>query len=202
MFVIDFDAGLSAVPAGSLAHARCLFGVYGVVGHGVVVFFGGGVMAVGANRSGRWRVVLDVLEGAQDVLHLGVAVLLMGIAGYVFYETAHDLVSAGSDFGVRVGAAINGVLFVIIVMEILQTVTAHFDSQGFQLKPFLIIGIISAVRHILTVGAQQSLGTEGTTEAFRRTQIELGVNAAVTVTLVIGLVLIRRTEPRDGRNDG
>ena len=80
-------------------------------------------------------------------------------------------------------------------MEILQTVMAHFGNEGFQLKPFLIIGIISAVRHILTVGAQQSLGLEGTNEAFRRAQIELGVNAAVTVALVAALVLIRHSDP-------
>ena len=36
------------------------------------------------------------------------------------------------------------ILFVIIVMEILRTVVAHFDDAGLQLKPFLIIGIISA----------------------------------------------------------
>ena len=90
--------------------------------------------------------------------------------------------------------AVNGVLFVIIVMEILRTVIAHFEEGGFQLKPFLIIGIISAVRHILTLGAQVSLGGKKSPDEFRHTQIELGVNAAVVLALVIGLILVRRTE--------
>jgi uncharacterized membrane protein (DUF373 family) len=94
----------------------------------------------------------------------------------------------------RVTAVINSVLFVIIVMEILRTVVAHFDDAGLQLKPFLIIGIISAVRHILTVGAQVSLGGEGDAAHFRRTQMELGVNAAVVLALVLGLVLVWRSE--------
>jgi uncharacterized membrane protein (DUF373 family) len=89
---------------------------------------------------------------------------------------------------------INSVLFVIIVMEILRTVVAHFDDAGLQLKPFLIIGIISAVRHILTVGAQVSLGGEGNAAHFRRTQVELGVNAAVVLALVLGLVMVWRSE--------
>jgi uncharacterized membrane protein (DUF373 family) len=97
-------------------------------------------------------------------------------------------------FAERVTAVINSVLFVIIVMEILRTVVAHFDDAGLQLKPFLIIGIISAVRHILTVGAQVSLGGEGDAAHFRRTQMELGVNAAVVLALVLGLVMVWRSE--------
>lgn len=149
-------------------------------------------------RTDPWRIVVGLVKHAEDIFHLGVAVLLTAVAGYVLYQTTHDFLSSGPDFAVRVSSVINGVLFVIIVMEILQTVMAHFGNEGFQLKPFLIIGIISAVRHILTVGAQQSLGLEGTSEAFRRAQIELGVNAAVTVALVAGLVLIRRSnQPAD-----
>jgi len=79
-------------------------------------------------------------------------------------------------------------------MEILRTVVAHFDDAGLQLKPFLIIGIISAVRHILTVGAQVSLGGGHDPENFRQTQIELGVNATVVIALVLGLVLVWRSE--------
>lgn len=141
------------------------------------------------------RIVVGMVKHAEDIVHFGVAVLLTAVAGYVLYQTSRDFLATGPDFAVRVSSVINGVLFVIIVMEILQTVMAHFGNEGFQLKPFLIIGIISAVRHILTVGAQQSLGLEGTSEAFRRAQIELGVNAAVTVALVAALVLIRHSDP-------
>jgi uncharacterized membrane protein (DUF373 family) len=97
-----------------------------------------------------------------------------------------------------VTGAINNILFVIIVMEILRTVVAHFDDAGLQLKPFLIIGIISAVRHILTVGARASLGASDhaaeSAEQFRHAQTELGVNAAVVIALVVGLVLVWRSE--------
>src|SRR5436305_15291204 len=94
----------------------------------------------------------------------------------------------------RVTALVNGVLFVIIVMEMLRTVMAHFDDAGLQLKPFLIIGTISAVRHILTVGAKSSLGAGAADPDFRNGEIELAINAAVVMVLVIGLVLVRRSE--------
>jgi uncharacterized membrane protein (DUF373 family) len=89
------------------------------------------------------------------------------------------------------------VLFVIILMELLRTVLAHFEGGGLQLQPFLIIGIISAVRHILTIGARLTLSGEGSETAFQHSQVELGVEAGVVLALAVGLVLIRRTATSD-----
>jgi len=78
-----------------------------------------------------------------------------------------------------------------LVLELMTTVVAHFEHAGFQLQPFLIIGIISGVRHILTVGARLSLAGEVTGTAFRQSQIELGVEAAVVLGLGVALFLVR-----------
>ena len=141
------------------------------------------------------RHVIGLIQVAEDLVHYLVALVLVGVAGVVL---VHSVVEAfdghGDVFAERVTAVINSILFVIIVMEILRTVVAHFDDAGLQLKPFLIIGIISAVRHILTVGAQVSLGGDHDSEHFRQTQVELGVNAAVVIALVLGLVLVWRSE--------
>src|SRR5438128_2978 len=136
---------------------------------------------------------LKLLGVAEDMVHICVGALLLAIAGYVLYRTVGDFVGQNLSFAERVTGAVNGVLFVIIVMEILRTVMAHFEEAGFQLKPFLILGIISAVRHILTVGAQLSLGAERSGDAFRRAQIELGVSSGVVLALVVGLILVHRS---------
>jgi uncharacterized membrane protein (DUF373 family) len=140
---------------------------------------------------------LAAVNIAEDAMHYLVAFFLLAAAVTVLFRAVTDFVDAGNPFAERVTDAVNGVLFVIIIMEILRTVMAHFDDAGLQLKPFLTIGIISAVRHILTIGAKASLGAESSPEAFRHTQIELGVNAAVVAALVIGLVLVRRTDRRE-----
>jgi len=152
-------------------------------------------MADRGDQSAGDRQALRVVAGLEDVMHYAVAAFLLAMGVYVLAHSVYNFVHTGPDFAHRVTNGVNGVLFVIIVMEILRTVLAHFDDAGLQLKPFLIIGIISAVRHLLTVGAQASLG--GSEEAFGHTQMELGVNAGVVVALVIGLVLIRRTEAAD-----
>jgi hypothetical protein len=76
----------------------------------------------------------------------------------------------------------------------------HGRSRDFQLQPFLIIGIISAVRHLLSVGAHLTLGTSQGHDAFNRSQIELGVSTGVVVALALALVLIRRI-PADASVD-
>ena len=141
------------------------------------------------------RRVIGLVEVAEDMVHYFVSVLLVIVAGVVMVHSLREFLDYDhGEFAQRVTEVINSVLVVIIVMEILRTVVAHFDDAGLQLKPFLIIGIISAVRHILTVGAQISLGAETDAEHFRRAQVELGVNAAVVMALVFGLVLIWRSE--------
>ncbi len=140
------------------------------------------------------RRIIGLVQVAEDLVHYAVALVLVAVAGVVLVKSAMDLVAAEGEFAGLVTDVINSILFVIIVMEILRTVVAHFDDAGLQLKPFLIIGIISAVRHILTVGAQASLGASENPEDFSHAQIELGVNAAVVIALVLGLVLVWRSE--------
>ncbi|HEY4332396.1 MAG TPA: phosphate-starvation-inducible PsiE family protein [Ilumatobacteraceae bacterium] len=134
---------------------------------------------------------LEILHKAEDLIHYLVALAMVGLAGYVLYRSVVDFVKDGP-YADRVIGGINGVLFVVIVLELLTTVLAHFHDEGFQLTPFLIIGGISAVRHILTIGAQESLGQEK--GDFSHPQIELAVNAGVALVMVISLVLVKRNK--------
>jgi uncharacterized membrane protein (DUF373 family) len=139
-----------------------------------------------------------LLHLSEDLAHYAVAILLLALGVIVLYHTAVALLSAGSAFSSRVISGIDGVLFVIIVMELMQTVMAHFEHTGFQLKPFLIIGIISAVRHILTIGARLTLAGDVTGSAFSQSQIELGVESGVVLALVVGLLLVRMGDRMGG----
>ncbi|CAB4537157.1 unannotated protein [freshwater metagenome] len=76
-------------------------------------------------------------------------------------------------------------------LEIMRTVIVRFTDGVFQLDNFLIIGVIAAVRHILTVGASLTMEKEKTTEYFNRALIEMGVNTGIVVALVFALFLSR-----------
>jgi uncharacterized membrane protein (DUF373 family) len=125
-------------------------------------------------------------------MFMAIAVALVVIAVIVFVRAAHDLIAATVPvpFAVAITRAVNDALFIVVVLELVRTFVARLEGGGFQLQPFLVIGIISATRDILSVGAELSL--RGTRLPLTQTMIELAVNAGVVVALSLSLVLVRR----------
>lgn len=107
---------------------------------------------------------------------------------------AQDVISLVSDL-----------LLTLIIMEVLGTVVHHLRDKETTLKPFLFIGIISATRGILAVGARLSVSTDGQlTQDFFRSMIELAINAAVIIALggamkIMGNLLEEGATPRGRR---
>ncbi len=153
---------------------------------------------VTARPTGRQRLrkaQLSAVTAADDIVHYGVAIVLVAVAGVVLCHTIYDLTRTSAPFAQAATTAVNGVLFAIIVMEVMRTVMAHFDRGGLKLQPFLVIGIISAVREILSVGAHLSLegaGQGGNVSTVHLALMELAVNGALVLGLAAALVLIRR----------
>jgi uncharacterized membrane protein (DUF373 family) len=146
------------------------------------------------------RPYLVALSAANSVLHYAVAVVLLAIAVIVLWHSAYELANSQQAFVSATTTALNGVLFTIIILEVMRTVVAHLQDGGVQLQPFLLIGTISAVRSILAVGARLSLeGTqhEPSPAVVRNALLELGVNSAVVLGLALALVLIRRVAQID-----
>src|SRR5713226_1290874 len=94
----------------------------------------------------------------------------------------------------RMGAIIklvSDLLLVLIIMEVLGTVIHYLKAHATSLRPFLFIGIVSATRGILSIGAKLSVG-EVKGGQFTNDMIELGVSAAVILALGITLKLLGR----------
>jgi uncharacterized membrane protein (DUF373 family) len=108
-------------------------------------------------------------------------------AGY----TLQRLIETRPFFPLGMIQGINDILFVVIILEIMRTVIVRFTDGVFQLDNFLIIGVIAAVRHILTVGASLTMEKEKTTENFNRALMEMGVNTGIVLALVFALFLAR-----------
>ena len=88
---------------------------------------------------------------------------------------------------------VSGLLLVLIIMEMLGTVIHYLQVHATSLRPFLFIGIISATRSILSIGARLSIaGFNLSATDFTHAMIELGVSAAVILALGITLKLLGR----------
>jgi len=134
---------------------------------------------------------VNFIDKLEDILHgfLGIVLFIISIlaAGY----TLQRLIQTRPFFPLGMIQAINDILFVVIILEIMRTVIVRFTDGIFQLDNFLIIGVIAAVRHILTVGASLTMQEQKSTEYFNRALTEMGVNTGIVLALVFALFLSR-----------
>lgn len=94
---------------------------------------------------------------------------------------------------------INDLLLVIILLELFRTVIRFLQTDIITLEPFLNIGIIASIRRILTAGAEQAHLTVVTDEWFTRYLMDIGLNVAVVLVLIIAVYLVRKSpsDPTD-----
>ena len=132
---------------------------------------------------------LKYVDLIEDVFHVILALSLLGIAIGAFYYSIERIVTTAPFFPNGMIQGINDILFIVIILEILRTVISRFTDGVYQLDKFLIIGVIAAVRHILTVGASLTLQTGKSDTAFERAIIELGLNALIVIALVFAIFM-------------
>jgi uncharacterized membrane protein (DUF373 family) len=118
---------------------------------------------------------------------LAIALFVIGVVA--FFYTVKRLFETEPFFPNGMIQGINDILFIVIILEILRTVISRFTDGVYQLDKFLIIGVIAAVRHILTVGASLTLESSKSDNAFERALLEMGLNALIVIALVFAIFL-------------
>jgi hypothetical protein len=158
-------------------------------------------------RDNRWISFLEwfdaVVYWLVGVVFLLAALLSLGYGLYAVGDQAITQVFTPAGFSpqalVKDGigaqdiiALVSDLLLTLIIMEVLGTVVHHLQERETTLRPFLFIGIISATRGILAVGARLSISSNSTLtdQEFTRAMIELAVNALVIIALGIAMKLI------------
>lgn len=134
---------------------------------------------------GRW------VERVEELFHVILGIFLLGIAVAALYYSVARVFETTPFFPTGMIQAINDILFIIIILEILRTVVARYTDGVFQLQNFLIIGVIAAVRHILTVGASMTLASGKSQAEFDRAVIELGISTAIVIGLVFAIFMAK-----------
>ena len=132
---------------------------------------------------------IKYVDLVEDIFHAILALSLFIIGVGAFFYSIKRLIETAPFFPNGMIQGVNDILFIVIILEILRTVISRFTDGVYQLDKFLIIGVIAAVRHILTVGASLTLTAQKTDEAFRRALYELGLNALVVIALVFAIFL-------------
>jgi hypothetical protein len=151
-----------------------------------------------SDRTSRVRTLIaHVFTWVEDVVYIGLGVLLSASALALLVQTAltfsHDLMSGSVPTGI-VGL-LDRLLLVLMIVELLYTVQVSFREHALVPEPFLIVGLVAAVRRILVLTAAFA-GGEGLTDlTFRVTMIELAILTVMVVAFVGSLLMLRRRHP-------
>ena len=132
---------------------------------------------------------LKYVDLIEDIFHAVLAIALLGIGIGASFFSIKRLFETAPFFPNGMIQGVNDILFIVIILEILRTVISRFTDGVYQLDKFLIIGVIAAVRHILTVGASLTLESGKSDQAFDRAIYEMGLNAGIVVALVFAFFL-------------
>lgn len=132
-----------------------------------------------------------VISWAIVGIEYAIVVSLLVVAAIVLVRTVLDFLRSWNAFPTTVVGAIDGILVVIILLDIVHTVFRHLRSSVFPIRPFLVIGILAGVRDILSASANLTLSSHLTSTEFYDTLIALGVGVGVVVFLLLGLLILR-----------
>ena len=130
----------------------------------------------------------------EDAFYVAVAgaLAIAGVMlfGYVLYDFATRLVDGG-DLTNLILEFLDGLLLVFIITELIHTVRAVIDEKVLVAEPFLIVGIVAAIRRLIVVSAEAKdlLGTPEFSDAM----FEIGLLTGSVVLLAAAIFLLRNT---------
>jgi phosphate-starvation-inducible protein E len=134
----------------------------------------------------------------EDVVYIGLGVLLAVATLALLIEGAVTLTRGlvGPDLGGLVIALLDRSLLILMLVEILYTVQVSFREHALVPEPFLVVGLIAAIRRLLVLTAEFSRLLEEGEAAFRNAMIELGLLTLVVVALVASLLMLKHRGQR------
>lgn len=138
--------------------------------------------------------VTSFLGVIEDAIYVVLAILLVAVAVLVLIAAGGALVQAvrGGDLIAGVVDVIDKVLLALMVAEILYTVVISLRSHALQAKPFIIVGLIAAVRRVLLISLEAAHVSAIESPKFTNYMIELGVLSVLILIFVISLHVFRK----------
>jgi uncharacterized membrane protein (DUF373 family) len=141
------------------------------------------------------------MRGVEDVLYIAVSAVL-AIAGLILFGTGLYTFATGfqdGDLSSKVLDLLDAMLLVFIVTELIHTISAVIRERVLLTEPFLIVGIIAAIRRLVLISAEAKdlLGKPDFADAM----LEIGVLTAAIVLLALSIFLLRHTTRSEPRPD-
>jgi phosphate starvation-inducible membrane PsiE len=139
--------------------------------------------------------ITQFLTAAESIVLSLIAFVLVVLAVVLLVTSVIGMgndIAQGSVGGTGI-EILNSILLVMMIMEIVYTVTKSLESHSLVAEPFLIIGAIAAIRRMLVITAESTTLELTNPDAFRSLLLELGLLALIVVAMSISVWILRRS---------
>lgn len=141
------------------------------------------------------RMIARGFAAVEDFVYVGLGLALAVSAVALLVATAVSF--AGKLFSGELAANIvpllDQILLIILIVELLYTVQVSFREHTLTAEPFLLVGLIAAIRRILILTAELSHAGQATTTLVP----ELAVLSGLIVAIALSLFVLRRKDTTD-----
>ena len=155
------------------------------------------------DQRGRARSADRVLALAEDVIHIGIAVLLVIASGVLLVLAADELLDVFDELAADpIVEVLDTLLLLFIFVELLSAVRATVAHRALVAEPFLLVGIIASIKEIvvLSVKAAEAIG-QGATFSDQLWQIGVLGGVVLLLGLTAWLLRIKEREPEEAGAD-
>jgi hypothetical protein len=130
----------------------------------------------------------------EDIVYVGLGVLLAGSSIALLVSSGISFVQnlLARSLTANIVPLLDRLLLILLVVELLYTVQVSFREHGLIPEPFLLVGLIAAIRRVLVLTAEFAQVRDQTEIVFQHLIIELAVLTFLIVALVVSLVLLRK----------
>jgi uncharacterized membrane protein (DUF373 family) len=130
----------------------------------------------------------------EDVAYVGLGLVLAVSALVLLVIVALSLGQAimSANLPEKIVGLLDQSLLILMIVEILYTLQVSFREHTLVAEPFLIVGLIAAVRRVLVLTAEFSKPAEVLEAAFRNAMFEMGLLTVLILVLVFSLFLLKR----------
>lgn len=136
------------------------------------------------------KIILSSLNVVEDIIYTVVALLLIASSFLLIYNeilTFPQVFQEANQLKVLI-EIISKTLLLVMVLEILYTVRITMRDHVLCAEPFLIVGLIAAIRRILII----SVETAYYQEKINTYMLEIGVLSIMILIFVVSIVLLKK----------
>ncbi len=137
-------------------------------------------------------------QSFDTLIYILVAICLIITALFTLYSVGLSIIHFFEDADIRhaIVNVIDKIMLALMIIEIMYTVRISLQSHQLQPEPFILVGMIAAIRRILVISVESGYLVLADQEGFLNLLLEIAVLGVLVILFVVAIVLLRREKIR------